>query len=131
MSSNPSEQSASQKQPLVGIVGVCASGKSTLIAGLEAHGVRTRHIAQEHSYVKDMWKRITNPDILIFIDASYPVTLKRRQFNWTEEDWAEQQRRLIHARQYANLYINTDELSIEQVLKIVIAFIESNDKLQP
>ena len=128
---NSSEPPASQNRPLVGIVGVCASGKSTLIAGLEAHGIRTRHIAQEHSYVKDMWKRITNPDILIFIDASYPVTLKRRQFNWTEEDWAEQQRRLIHARQYANLYINTDELSIEQVLKIVIAFIESNDKLQP
>jgi len=128
---NSSEPPASQNRPLVGIVGVCASGKSTLVAGLEAHGIRTRHIAQEHSYVKDMWKRITNPDILIFIDASYPVTLKRRQFNWTEEDWAEQQRRLIHARQYANLYINTDELSIEQVLKIVIAFIESNDKLQP
>jgi len=125
---NLPEQPANQDKPLVGIVGVCASGKSTLIAGLEAHGIRTRHIAQEHSYVKDMWKRITNPDILIFLDASYPVTLKRRQFNWTEEDWAEQQRRLIHARLCANLYVNTDELSIEQVMKIVITFIESDSK---
>jgi len=121
---NSSEPPASQNRPLVGIVGVCASGKSTLVAGLEAHGIRTRHIAQEHSYVKDMWKRITNPDILIFIDASYPVTLKRRQFNWTEEDWAEQQRRLRHAREYADLYINTDDLSIAQVLNMVIAFIK-------
>jgi deoxyadenosine/deoxycytidine kinase len=121
---NSPEQPASQNKPLVGIVGVCASGKSTLVAGLEAHGIRTRHIAQEHSYVKDMWKRITNPDILIFIDASYPVTLKRRQFNWTEEDWAEQQRRLRHAREYADLYINTDDLSIAQVLNMVIAFIK-------
>ena len=121
---NSSEPPASQSKPLVGIVGVCASGKSTLVAGLEAHGIRTRHIAQEHSYVKDMWKRITNPDILIFIDASYPVTLKRRQFNWTEEDSAEQQRRLRHAREYADLYINTDDLSIAQVLNMVIAFIK-------
>ena len=121
---NSSEPPASQNKPLVGIVGVCASGKSTLVAGLEAHGIRTRHIAQEHSYVKDMWKRITNPDILIFIDASYPVTLKRRQFNWTEADWLEQQRRLKHAREHADLYIDTDGLSIEQVLTIVIAFVE-------
>ena len=121
---NSSEPPASQNRPLVGIVGVCASGKSTLVAGLEAHGIRTRHIAQEHSYVKDMWKRITNPDILIFIDASYLVTLKRRQFNWAEEDWAEQQRRLRHAREYADLYINTDDLSIAQVLNMVIALIK-------
>jgi deoxyadenosine/deoxycytidine kinase len=120
---NVSDQIPSQKQPLVGIVGVCASGKSTLISGLIEHGVSARHIAQEHSYVKDMWKRLTNPDILIFLDASYPVTLKRRLFNWTETDWDEQQRRLIHARQHANLYINTDELSIEQVLKTAITFI--------
>jgi hypothetical protein len=120
---NSSEQPASQSQPVVGIVGVCASGKSTLISGLEAYGIKTRHIAQEHSYVKDMWKRLANPDILIFLDASYPMTLKRRQFNWTEADWAEQQRRLAHAREHAGLYINTDELTIEQVLKIVIAFV--------
>ena len=121
---NASESPASQSHPLVGIVGVCASGKSTLVSGLESHGIRTRHIAQEHSYVKDMWKRITNPDVLIFLDASYPVTLKRRQFNWIETDWTEQQKRLMHARQHADLYINTDELNSEQVLNLVITFIE-------
>lgn len=83
-----------------------------------------RHIAQEHSYVKDMWKRITNPDVLIFLDANYSITLQRRQLNWTEADWSEQQRRLSHAREHADLYINTDKLSIEQVLEIVIAFAE-------
>ena len=110
---------------LVGVVGVCASGKSTLIAGLEKRGYRTRHIAQEHSYVKDMWKRLTNPDILVFIDASYPVTLQRRLFNWTEEDWTEQQRRLRHAREHADLYLDTSNLTIEQVLERVTAFIDS------
>ena len=121
----PADQPDSKTQPLVGIVGVCASGKSTLIAGLNQNGVRTSHIAQEHSYVKDMWKRIANPDILILLDVSYPVTVFRRQINWNEADWAEQQKRLLHARQHADLIIQTDHLSPEDVLKIVIEFIEN------
>jgi cytidylate kinase len=120
---NPPDQPDSQKRPLIGVVGVCAAGKSTLIKGMEARGFRMRHIAQEHSYVKDMWKRITNPDVLIFLDASYHLTVERRRLNWTEADWAEQQRRLSHAREHADLYINTDSLSIEQVLEMVIIFI--------
>ncbi len=122
---NSLDQPASQTQLLVGVVGVCASGKSTLISGLKENGIKTRHIAQEHSYVKDMWKRLTNPDILIFLDASYPVTVQRRQLNWNEAEWDEQQRRLDHARQHASLYINTDELSSEQVLQTAVAFITS------
>src|SRR5689334_8024176 len=113
-----------RKKLLIGVVGVCASGKSTLIRGLEARGYRGRHIAQEHSYVKDMWKRITNPDLLIFLDASYPVTVQRRKLNWLEADWAEQQRRLGHAREHADHTIQTDSRSSEQVLEEVITFIE-------
>jgi hypothetical protein len=120
---NSPDQPDSQKQPLIGVVGVCASGKSTLIKGMEARGFRMRHIAQEHSYVKDMWKRITNPDVLIFLDASYPLTCQRRRLDWTEADWAEQQRRLSHAREHADLYINTDDLDIERVLEMVVSFI--------
>ena len=108
---------------LIGVVGVCASGKSTLIRGLESRGYRARHIAQEHSYVKDMWKRITNPDVLIFLDASYPVTVKRRQLNWLEADWAEQQRRLSHAREHADLTIQTDQRNVDEVLAEVLQFI--------
>ncbi|MEI6289308.1 MAG: hypothetical protein WCP19_02645 [Chloroflexota bacterium] len=111
------------KEPLIGIVGVCAAGKSTLIKGLKEHGFKVKHIAQEHSYVKNMWKRITNPDILIFLDASYKVTLRRRQFNWTEKDWQEQQNRLSHARENSNFLIKTDNLSIEEVLIQAINFI--------
>jgi len=121
--SNPPDQPDSQNKPLIGVVGVCASGKSTLIKEMEARGFRMRHIAQEHSYVKDMWKRITNPDVLIFLDVTYPLTVQRRQLDWTEADWAEQQRRLSHARAHADLYINTDGLNIKQVLEIAIAFV--------
>ena len=85
-------------RPLIGIVGPCGSGKSTLIAGLEKEGYRCRHIAQEHSYVKHMWQVITNPDILIFLESSFKNSTARRKLNWVPADHEEQQRRLSHAR---------------------------------
>ncbi|NCP87165.1 MAG: hypothetical protein CO094_03145 [Anaerolineae bacterium CG_4_9_14_3_um_filter_57_17] len=110
---------------LVGLVGPCASGKSTLKALLITHGVRIKHIAQEHSFVPDMWQRITNPDVLIFLDASYPITIQRRRLNWSEADYQEQQRRLAHARQHADLYIETDTLTPEQVAQAVLDFLKA------
>jgi hypothetical protein len=112
-----------EKKWLIGIVGPCASGKSTLIAGLRLENIEFRHIAQEHSYVPSMWKRITNPDVLIFLDASYPVTCRRRNLNWTEDEYAEQHRRLSHARQNADFYIFTDNLTPEEVRGRVILFL--------
>ncbi len=113
---------------LIGVVGPCGSGKSTLVAELKRRGYNARHIAQEHSYVKDMWYRLTNPDILIFLDASYPVTCKRRNLNWSEADWAEQQRRLSHARQHAALFLDTDKLNIEEVRRKVMDFLAETVK---
>ena len=108
----------------IGIVGPCGSGKSTLIAALEARGYICRHIAQEHSYVKDMWKRISNPDVLIFLDASFPVSTARRKLNWNESDHAEQLRRLAHAREHADLIVATDSLSPDEVAERVLEFLD-------
>ena len=110
-------------KPLVGIVGPCGSGKSTLIAVLEAHGYPCRHIAQEHSYVKDMWKRISNPDVLIFLQASFPVCTARRKLNWNESDYAEQQRRLSHALANADLIVDTDTLTPPEVAAGVLDYL--------
>ncbi len=112
---------------LIGVVGPCGAGKSTLIAGLEARGYRCRHIAQEHSYVPDMWKRITNPDLLIFLDASFEISTVRHQLNWLERDYAEQQRRLHHARENANLTLTTDSLTPAQVLEQVLDFLKEHN----
>ncbi len=112
--------------PLIGIVGPCGAGKSTLANALDALGYRTRHIAQEHSYVKDMWKRLTNPDLLIFLQVSYTAACQRRSLNWTEADYLEQQRRLAHAREHADLFIDTDPLDPNQVLERVLAFLQAN-----
>jgi deoxyadenosine/deoxycytidine kinase len=108
---------------LIGVVGPCAAGKTTLINGLKRHDIEARHIAQEHSYVADMWQRLTHPDILVYLDVSYPVTLERRKMDWNEREYREQIDRLEHARRNANLYIHTDPLTPEQVLEQVLTFV--------
>ena len=110
--------------PLIGIVGPCGSGKSTLIAGLESHGYRCRHIAQEHSYVKHMWQVITNPDLLIFLHCSFENSTTRRKLNWTVADYEEQQRRLAHAREHAHLIIDTNLLNPDDVLAAALDFLK-------
>ena len=109
---------------LVGVVGPCGSGKSTLIAALKSRGFACRHIAQEHSYVKDMWKRITHPDALIFLQASFQVCTARRRLNWNESDFVEQQRRLAHALEHAHLVVDTDHLTPQDVATRVLDFLE-------
>ncbi len=109
----------------IGVVGPCAAGKSTLIAGLQARGYQARHIAQEHSYVRDMWKRITNPDVLIFLDVSNPVSCQRRKMDWSEAEYQVEQARLQHARQAADFYLATDRLQPEEVLASVLEFLEN------
>jgi len=110
--------------PLIGIVGPCGSGKSTLMAGLEKHGYRCRHIAQEHSYVQQMWQIITKPDILIFLECSYQNSTMRRKLNWQPADHEEQIRRLIHAYQNANIIINTNTLDENGVLAQAVAYLK-------
>ncbi|MBN1303210.1 MAG: AAA family ATPase [Anaerolineales bacterium] len=108
---------------VIGVVGPCGAGKTTLVRGLKEHGYHLRHIAQEHSYVPYMWKRISNPDILIFLQVSYPVSMQRRKMNWTEAEFQEQQRRLAHALEHADFILDTDQLMIEEVLERVLSFL--------
>ncbi len=72
-----------------------------------------------------MWQRITHPDVLICLEASFAVCTERRQLRWTEDDYDEQLRRLAHARQHADLVVNTDDVTIPEVLEQVLAFLKS------
>ena len=112
-----------KKSPIIGIVGPCASGKTTLVNGLCARGFTAKHIAQEHSFVSDMWERISKPDILIYLDVSYPLTIIRKKLDWTLEEYDAQIKRLNHARQHADLYVQTDQLTIDEVISSVFDYI--------
>ena len=107
------------------MVGPCASGKTTLVNGLIAHGfASTRLAAQEHSGVLTLWSWRGHPDVLIYLDVQ-AATMNRRQgrTDWTDAARTEQVRRLASARAACDLYLPTDELTISQVLETVIAFL--------
>ena len=114
------------KRLLIGVVGPCGSGKSTLIAGLEKHDYVCRHIAQEHSYVQAMWQIISKPDLLIYLHSSFENSTQRRKLIWQEKDYQEQLRRLTHAHEHAQLIIDTDEQTPEQILQLALDFLKEH-----
>jgi hypothetical protein len=118
-----------QRRPalVVGLVGPCCAGKSTIAKTLGARGYTARIIAQEHSFAPRMWEIITHPDVLIFLDVSYPVAQQRRWMTWTPADMDEQRRRLAHAREHCHLYIDTDALSVAQVVAAITEFVDLKD----
>ena len=118
------------KQDLIGIVGPCSAGKSTLIKNLHKKGYICRHIAQEHSFVPEMWLKIVNPLILVYLDVSYKVSMQRRQLNLSSAEFGEQKVRLKHAHQNANIYLLTDQLSQEEVFESVLEKLEDQG-IQP
>ena len=108
---------------LVKVVGPCKSGKSTLVTALRKRGYEARACSQEHSQIPDMWRRISPPAWLIYLDVTAGEMRRRsRRSDWTDRVLAHQQQRLHHARQHADLYIQTDNLSPIQILDLVMAF---------
>jgi hypothetical protein len=110
----------------IAVVGPCASGKSTLVAALRADGYDARHPAQEHSYVKDMWRRLTKPDVLIYLDLSLEAYRQRRPRDDAGPKYLEMQRaRLAHAREHADLVVETSGMTAEEVRDRVITILRA------
>jgi hypothetical protein len=109
----------------IGVVGVCGSGKSALVKRLREHGYNARHIAQEHSYAPDMWRRLIAPDILIYLKVSHNLTMARKDFSWSQEEYQEQLERLGHAHQHADLHIDTDERDPDTVLQVALDYLQA------
>lgn len=112
----------------VAVVGPCASGKSTLVAALRAAGYEARHPAQEHSFVRDMWRRLVDPDVLIYLDLSYESYRERRPTDDAGPEYLAMQReRLAHARAHADLVLDTSEM-VEGAVKLrVLEYLDSLD----
>ncbi len=116
-----------ESNPLkIAVVGACASGKSTLVDILRQSGYEARHVAQEHSYVPYMWQRITRPDVLIYLDVTYEdIMVRRPKFDFKPDDLVEQRRRLAHAREHCDLYLDTSDLTTAEVQQKTLAFLNN------
>jgi hypothetical protein len=110
--------------PVIKVAGVSGSGKSTLVHGLRQNGYNARPISQEHSNVPDLWQQFDHPDVLIvlWVDLA-SQRVRRPDVTWTIEALAEEGQRLAHARDHANLKIDTSGLAPEDVLKLALAFL--------
>ncbi len=108
----------------VGVVGVCASGKSTLVKALRQFGIEAVDVAQEHSLVPYMWQYITRPDVLVYLEASKETVRARWPFKGDVDFWEEQVRRLAHAHAHADIVICVDDLNPQQVLARVLHELE-------
>lgn len=112
----------------IAVVGPCAAGKSTLIEALRTAGYENVYQpAQEHSYVPDMWQRITKPDLLIYLDVDYAqARVRRPHLENGGAKWLEMQRqRLAHARAHCHFYVDTSDLIPSEVEGCVLRFLET------
>ena len=121
----PIRQARDLRRPLIAVVGLCASGKSSLVQALRARGYNAREVAQEHSLVPDMWQRLTGADVLVYLDVTFEVATQRGGL--IEHDgawWSEQHQRLRHAHQHAHVVIQTDTLTAREVEAQVLRFLQ-------
>lgn len=117
---------APPRLPVIKVVGVSASGKSTLVASLRAAGYDARPISQEHSGVHDLWNKFDLPQALIYLDVSLEAQLARRDdVTWSVSARDDELARLAHARENADLLINTTALNAATVLALVLAWLRS------
>ncbi|MDA8212414.1 MAG: hypothetical protein M0021_11145 [Clostridia bacterium] len=115
-----------EKDKLIVVAGVCGSGKSTLVKGLQTHGYQAHSVAQEHSCAPAMWQ-MTGPECLIYLDCSLETVRLRRRIQWGEARLREQRYRLRHAREHCGLFIDTENLSIQEVLDTALDFLKESE----
>ncbi len=113
--------------PIIKVVGVSASGKSTLVAALRVAGYDARPVSQEHANVADLWRRPQPPKALIYLHVSLDAQRARRDdVSWSERAHADECLRLQHAREHADLVVDTSALAAATVLAIALAWLASH-----
>ncbi len=105
------------------VVGVCSAGKSTLVRKLREKGYKARACAQEHSGVPHLWQR-QNPDLLVYLDASIHTIRRRRGAHWEQPLLDAQHKRLAHACEHCDLYIDTNGLSPDDLVSRAVTFLQ-------
>lgn len=114
------------KLPIIKVVGVSASGKSTLVRQLRERGYEARAVSQEHSLVATLWKQFDVPRVLIYLETTLEAQQQRRPHsNWDAAHLHEERHRLHNAYAEADLRINNAQLSDEEVLSMTLAFLRA------
>jgi hypothetical protein len=68
-----------------------------------------------------MWRRLARPQVLIVLDASLPTIRRRRKMGFGGKYLEIERRRLGHARSRSDLVVDTDLLTEDQVLDVVLS----------
>lgn len=120
------KMSDDSKKLRIAIVGPCSAGKSTLAPALRDSGYVVRQPAQEHSSAPYMWQRLSKPDILLYLDVSYTAARQRKpHIDGGPQRLTEQHKRLDHARQHCDFYIDTTDLTPGEVRTAVFDFLHT------
>ncbi len=73
-----------------------------------------------------MWQRVSRPDVLVYLDVDYEsIRARRPRMRFQRTDLAEQKRRLDHARQHSDLYVDTRERSPAEVEVLALSYLEN------
>jgi Ni2+-binding GTPase involved in maturation of urease and hydrogenase len=105
------------------VVGPCASGKTTLVDALLRLGYNAYAVAQEHSIVRDLWRK-RDPDVVIALDLPLDIVRQRRSATWPEAVYQVQHERLQPAFEAADLFIDTGEHDIDAALQRTLEYLE-------
>lgn len=117
-----------EKLPLIKVVGISAGGKSTLVKRLREAGYSAQPVSQEHSSVPDLWTQFEKPALLFYVDISLEgQRVRRPDVTWSEENWQNEATRLAHAREHADLIINTTGSTPDEVSTIALTFLTHNN----
>lgn len=112
--------------PLIKVVGISASGKSTLVRALRKLGYRARPVSQEHSNVPSLWQEFENPKVLIYLSITLEAQrLRRPDVSWDRPALRAEIARLTHAEGHADLKIDTSGLSADAVQAIALTYLKN------
>jgi hypothetical protein len=115
---------APKNLPVIKVVGISGSGKSTLVRALRAAGYDARPVSQEHSNVPNLWQQFDRPLYLIYLHASLEDQRTRRpDVTWSVAAHQEEVLRLTHAREHADLRIDTGELTSDGVYRVASTYL--------
>jgi molybdopterin-guanine dinucleotide biosynthesis protein len=117
------KEAAMYRAPLIVVVGVCASGKTTLVEQLRSAGYSALEVAQEHSDLPYLWAR-SAPAFVVYLEAKNRALQRRRGYLTTERLERERQS-LAYARSRADLIVSTEDRPQQAVLEYVVDALEA------